>query len=256
MGLNSLRSLVLLSIQPFLVPLPPCLVPLAHAPLEPYEGMAWIGHIRMGPGWGLVLGVILLMVQKSGDQHLGCTKPYKYWDKLPNKLPNNCHLNVVWIQFIYAKGMFPFGLQDVLPESYLDIHVMKMSNRTCPLSPHSTWPSLLSPGACLFSSSYVWASRCAEQYEPLVGALPNTQVGDHQYDVRWTLSSSRTNLYEADEESHAGVSHQCMIAGLMFKIAMPFFFSNNHQQWTMNHQQYCNGQINHVSHLWRAYPEH
>lgn len=44
--------------------------------------------------------------------------------------------------------------------------------------------------------------------------------------------------------------------GWCSKLRCLFFFSNNHQQWTMNHQQYCNGQINHVSHLWRAYPKH
>ena len=26
---------------------------------------------------------VLLKVQKSGDHHLGCKKPCKYWDKLP-----------------------------------------------------------------------------------------------------------------------------------------------------------------------------
>ena len=39
-------------------------------------------------GWVLVnfrvsIGPVLLMVQKSGDHHLGCIKPWKSWEKLP-----------------------------------------------------------------------------------------------------------------------------------------------------------------------------
>ena len=61
--------------------------------LGPQKVAFWKGdfcNFRENPGWW---NPILLMVQKSGDHHLGCIKPCKCWDKLSIKWCRICSIN-------------------------------------------------------------------------------------------------------------------------------------------------------------------